>query len=309
MKKVITIITMLFITCLLSANSMSYDGYMKLRDTELLIIDNFTKSDYIKNCSILSKYFLKKTSPFENYLILGRGEYIPLVIIINADKICEKFDTIIQLYNTEYVSYPCYRDSINYMILDTSTHTEIIIRKNELGITILYYSKFGGDNFISDIIKLKSQIQLQLEQEQLEKIARQEQLEKIARQEKQEFIDLQKKMDNKLHVYKCVLNVDSYGGTSFSLNILNGFKKSVKYVTFNVSFYNAVDDRVYSKYSFQNYTQYQLTGYIEPGRDISRSWSGIYNTTAEYYKINNVVVTFKDGTVLYLTKGKNLIID
>lgn len=107
------------------------------------------------------------------------------------------------------------------------------------------------------------------------------------------------------HIYNNVIEIttarlgsqNSAGGCDCHFNYLNKSKKTIKYLDWTGSFYNAVHDRVYCDIrGYNNYTG-QDTGPVTTGQHGGGTWDCvIYDWAADYVKIEYVSIIYMDGT-------------
>lgn len=90
---------------------------------------------------------------------------------------------------------------------------------------------------------------------------------------------------------------DSAGGVGVRINIKNDSEKAIKYATFEVIPYNAVNDVVSSSIGGKTKAQLELTGPIEPGGRAVPKWTGVwYNSTISTVKILQIEIIYMDGS-------------
>lgn len=90
---------------------------------------------------------------------------------------------------------------------------------------------------------------------------------------------------------------NSAAGCDFVLNYTNMGKKTIKYLNWSGTTYNAVNDKVYC--SIRNTCSFsgRDTGPIEPGEKGGGSWEAIiYNWSAKELRLNSIVITYMDGS-------------
>ncbi|MDF2541892.1 MAG: Fibronectin type domain protein [Herbinix sp.] len=108
-----------------------------------------------------------------------------------------------------------------------------------------------------------------------------------------------------LFISDFMLDMNSVGGVSISMNFFNNSSKTIKYVTFTVNPYNAVDDRIacviWDDYSFQ----IEVTGPVKTDQFNYAAWDVIwYNGTTEYAKIVKAEIIYTDGTTKTISMNK-----
>lgn len=247
------------------------------------------------NCPVLKSHTSEATSSH------GKGYSAHYSAVFLDDiEYTTLYDTLVIEYGLKYnvVDNTFYHSQ---SFVDSLYEVEIRLTRQDVSkkVNVTYFNHYTFYEMDDGVIQRRSKL-IEQDRPRVEQLAEQQRLkleeERLSR------------IDGKLHVTCYRLDMDSCGGTSFGVSFFNGFKKPIKYIHFNASFYNSVDDRVYSQFSHQDYTTYCETGYIQPGDYGGGTWNGIYNTTAKYFKLNNIKVTFKDKTVIYVTKGKNLVI-
>ncbi len=128
--------------------------------------------------------------------------------------------------------------------------------------------------------------------------------------------------DNLISVVGIVTSVpNSAGGVDINVRWDIISNKDIKYVTFTVAAYNAVDDTVYCEISGNNTANLKLTGPCQSGYSsyvIPETYkSGItskkyvdnvrlenvwYNKTIEYAKLISVKIEFMDGEIVFVDK-------
>ncbi|MFM2195107.1 MAG: hypothetical protein RL092_707 [Bacteroidota bacterium] len=102
---------------------------------------------------------------------------------------------------------------------------------------------------------------------------------------------------------------NSAGGVNGNIIWKNLSDKTVKYITFCVAPYNAVDDIVQSQIGNESYKFLNVTGPVKSGEISGKGsiWENIwYNSTIKYMKINGLKIEYLDGTI-YSTNKKEII--
>lgn len=106
---------------------------------------------------------------------------------------------------------------------------------------------------------------------------------------------------NSYDIYK-----DSADGIEVSITFENIYNKTIKYVDFEVTPYNRVNDIAYSTIDGVSTKVIQAVDFIAPNKSYKAEWKPIwYNPTIAYIKINSVKVTFTDNTTL-MVANKNI---
>lgn len=91
--------------------------------------------------------------------------------------------------------------------------------------------------------------------------------------------------------------MDSVGGLEPSILISNNSNKKIKYIYLDVSFYNAVGDRVYNDIGGYKNAKLEITGYINPWNFEWYYWNPVfYSTTARMMKIETIQIVYSDGS-------------
>ena len=99
---------------------------------------------------------------------------------------------------------------------------------------------------------------------------------------------------------------DSADGIEVSITFENIYNKTIKYVDFEITPYNRVNDIAYSTIDGVSTKVIQAVDFIAPNESYKAHWKPIwYNPTIAYIKINSVKVTFADNTTL-LVANKNI---
>ena len=96
------------------------------------------------------------------------------------------------------------------------------------------------------------------------------------------------------------------GNNEMTVSLTNKSNKTIKYVHFNVDFYNTVNDRLEYR---TPYSHYEITGPIAPGasNDSNVYWLlplDIVHTQISRAKMNEIDVVFTDGTSIELDKDQ-----
>ena len=127
--------------------------------------------------------------------------------------------------------------------------------------------------------------------------------------------NLKLKNPRDFYVQYSPITVNSAGGTGPSVTIINGNKKTIKYISFNTKFYNRVNDPVRDEISRSLVTTWNMQGpipYLDYTSCGSSGWSSLfYNGWAEYFIITSMTITYMDGTKKSFTSKqiKNSVID
>lgn len=96
-------------------------------------------------------------------------------------------------------------------------------------------------------------------------------------------------------------NPDSAGGVELYINFTNMSNKTIKYVTFGIKLYNAVDDVVQCKYDKTITGVYYCrdTGPYEKGEGLSGTswhWGDFYNWDIDHAELVSIEIEYMDGT-------------
>ena len=110
---------------------------------------------------------------------------------------------------------------------------------------------------------------------------------------------------NKLSIKSARLtSPNSASGCDYYFEYVNNSKKTIKYLYWEGSFYNAVNDPVYCDIRSYNTFTGKYTGPVEPGEHREGWWECIiYNWAAEYVKLSNVTIIYMDGTTATIGAG------
>ncbi|MCQ2278591.1 MAG: hypothetical protein MJZ62_04745 [Bacteroidales bacterium] len=99
-------------------------------------------------------------------------------------------------------------------------------------------------------------------------------------------------------------SANSAGGRDVHFNFKNKSDKTIKYLTFEVYFYNAVDDLVYCE--IRNYCSFRgkYTGPVKPqGHSDGGYWDCvIYNYQAKRIVLTSIDIEYTDGSSLHINK-------
>ena len=90
---------------------------------------------------------------------------------------------------------------------------------------------------------------------------------------------------------------NSAAGCDYTFTYINNSKKTIKYLYWEGSFYNAVNDPVYCEIRDYGSFRGKDTGPVESGESGGGVWDCvIYNWSAEYVKLSSVYIIYMDGT-------------
>lgn len=110
--------------------------------------------------------------------------------------------------------------------------------------------------------------------------------------------------DGVCEIYSCTPSEpNSAGGVDISIDFRNLSSKTIKYITFSVTPFNAVDDPVFSEIGSKSTVNLKFTGPVNPaiskGEYSSAAWATVwYNSTIKYCKIDSVTIEYMDGEIL-----------
>lgn len=96
-------------------------------------------------------------------------------------------------------------------------------------------------------------------------------------------------------LYGYISTPNSAGGVSIALSITNYDEKEIKYITFDVTPYNAVDDPVESAIRNKSKLELKVTGPVEKNgvTEFDNVW---YNKTIKYAVISHITIEYMDGS-------------
>ena len=124
-------------------------------------------------------------------------------------------------------------------------------------------------------------------------------------QKRQEEIDEARKL---IHVTKVAVSApDSAGGVELYFNFINESEKTIKYVYFSVTFYNAVGDVVNGQYNYGTVNYCKDTGPFATGEGRTGTWwhwGDFYNWDIASVKLVDLSIEYTDGTTVTLTKDQ-----
>lgn len=111
-----------------------------------------------------------------------------------------------------------------------------------------------------------------------------------------------------VYIYDYDLDMNYVGGVDNTILFFNNSSKKIKYITFTVTGYNAVDDKATCRMSHRSSFQLQLVGPIEANDLGGGTWDAVwYNSTTDYAKLTQATIEYMDGskkTVKLNAKGK-----
>ena len=133
--------------------------------------------------------------------------------------------------------------------------------------------------------------------------------EKAAKEKEQEEQDkIQKEIEEAKSIIQvtkvAVSEPDSAGGVELYFNFVNKSEKTIKYVYFAVTFYNAVGDVVNGKYNYGSVNYCQDTGPFATGEGRTGTWwywGDFYNWDIKTVKLVSLSIEYMDGTTISLT--------
>ncbi|MCL2813567.1 MAG: hypothetical protein FWD23_03100 [Oscillospiraceae bacterium] len=113
------------------------------------------------------------------------------------------------------------------------------------------------------------------------------------------------KLENYLSIYSIVTSKpNNANGVDLSILFSNESDKTIKYMYFYVTPYNAVDDIVFSSIGDKSTVGLELTGPIESGERKSISTQNVwYNPNIKYALLESVKIIYMDGEELILYVG------
>lgn len=104
-----------------------------------------------------------------------------------------------------------------------------------------------------------------------------------------------------------VSSPDSAGGVMLYFNFVNNSDKTIKYLHFGVTFYNAVNDVVLPNYDKQAINYCQETGPYKKGEGLSGTnwyWGKYYSFDIKTVKLVYLEIDYADGTTVTFTKDQ-----
>jgi hypothetical protein len=94
---------------------------------------------------------------------------------------------------------------------------------------------------------------------------------------------------------------DSVGGVHVSISFTNQSTKTIKYITFSVAPYNAVDDQVSSEIGGKSEARLRQTGPLASGESNCGYWKNVwYNGTIKSGSLVSVEIEYMDGQTVTL---------
>ena len=124
-------------------------------------------------------------------------------------------------------------------------------------------------------------------------------------QKRQQEIEDAKKLIRVTKV--AVSSPDSAGGVMLYFNFVNNSDKTIKYLHFGVTFYNAVNDVVLPNYDKQAINYCQETGPYKKGEGLSGTnwyWGKYYSFDIKTVKLVYLEIDYADGTTVTFTKDQ-----
>ena len=100
---------------------------------------------------------------------------------------------------------------------------------------------------------------------------------------------------------------DSAGGVMLYFNFINNSDKTIKYLHFGVTFYNAVNDIVLPNYDKQAINYCKETGPYKKGEGLSGTnwyWGKYYSFDIKTVKLVYLSIEYTDGTTVTFTKNQ-----
>lgn len=94
----------------------------------------------------------------------------------------------------------------------------------------------------------------------------------------------------------------SYGWCDFSLNYTNKSDRTIKYLYWTGTFYNAVNDPVYCVYGESSSCTGEEVGPIAPNQNGGKKWDNVIcNQNARYVELTNITILYTDGLKTTIT--------
>ena len=178
-------------------------------------------------------------------------------------------------------------------LFEDEKYSEVVKAADEL------HEKFNGTEQDMQAQELSAKSTKIIEQIEAEKRAEEERAAAEALKSEQE------KAREIIRVTKvAVSKPDSAGGVELYFNYVNNSEKTIKYVTFGVTFYNAVGDVVTCQYKRDTINRCKDTGPFEKGQGRSGTWwhwGDFYNWDIKSVKLVSLSIEYTDGTTRSLT--------
>lgn len=110
--------------------------------------------------------------------------------------------------------------------------------------------------------------------------------------------ETRKKASNALIIHRSKLSApNSAAGCDYSMTFTNTSSKTIKYLDWKGSAYNAVDDIVSCEVRNTRILQGRVTGPINPNTEHKATWETIiYNWSAKELRLSGIEITYTDGT-------------
>lgn len=129
---------------------------------------------------------------------------------------------------------------------------------------------------------------------------------RIAQKYLSEFYEQEKQKAREIiRVTKVNYYMNSVGGAEVHFNFVNNSSKTIKYITFGVSFYNAVGDILRPDYDRRAINYCSVTGPYGTGEGMSGNnnyWGPFYDWDISTVKLVSLEIEYTDGTKVTLTK-------
>ena len=127
----------------------------------------------------------------------------------------------------------------------------------------------------------------------------------VDEQKRQKEVEEARKL---IHVTKVAVSApDSAGGVELYFNFINESDKTINYVYFSVTFYNAVGDIVNGKYNSGTINYCKDTGPFAKGEGRTGTWwhwGDFYNWDITSVKLVDLSIEYTDGTTATFTKNQ-----
>lgn len=106
------------------------------------------------------------------------------------------------------------------------------------------------------------------------------------------------------------LDINSVGGVDNYIFFTNNSSKIIKYITFTVTPYNRVDDKITCDITDRSSFRLKVTGPIKTDEFYTAGWDPVwYNWSTSYAKVIKAEIIYMDGTKKNITLNKKSIID
>ncbi len=186
------------------------------------------------------------------------------------------------------------------------TESDVSVKNGSFYITINDYDFNSLSSVVNDA---NEKIKREKEQEEIEKREKLKKLHDTVMQKGKNLFEQKilagQSEQNPIIIKSYYTKMDSANGIEVFIDFCNNSNKTIKYVDFEVTPYNRVDDVAYSTIDHISTRIIQTVDYIEPLQNYKAHFQPVwYNNTIAYFKISSIKITYRDGSNKVIPQNK-----